>query len=130
MEIRDPKKLTEEVRLKIEQAAAMDCTMDEIALFANVSKGTLYNWMESDAKFKERLNALRASPVLAARSTVIGALKNPEYAFKYLERKAKKEFSPHTTSDITSDGKPIVIPGDLHGKHREPDPGPEPDRQG
>lgn len=67
--------------------------MEEIAFYANISKQSLYNWMESDEKFRERLDELRASPVLKARTTMVEALDKPEHAKWYLERKSKREFA-------------------------------------
>lgn len=109
MEITDPKKLTPETRQKIEEAAAMDCTMEEIAFYANISKQTLYNWMESDKKFKERLDELRTNPVLKARRTIVDKLDNAEHAKWYLERKRKTEFSQKIETDITSKGEQINV---------------------
>lgn len=109
MEVNDPKKLTPETLQKIEEAAAMDCTMPEIALFANVSVSSLYNWMESDPKFKERLEELRANPILKARSTIVKGLNQADNAKWYLERKAKKEFAQR--QEMTgADGKDLPTP--------------------
>lgn len=101
--------MTPEVRLKIEQAAAMDCTMEEIAFFAGLSKQTLYNWMSSDPEFKERLDALRNEPILKARATITGALGKEDTAKWYLERKAKKEFAQR--AELTGkDGEDLLKP--------------------
>lgn len=130
MKIEDPKRLTPEVLQKIEEAAMMDCTMAEIALFANVSSSSLYNWLESDPSFRERLDKLRQTPILKARGTITKNLHKEDIAKWYLERKKKVEFAQHSTTDLTSGGKPIIIPGDLHGKHSQTDPSPEPDSPG
>ena len=87
----------------------MDCTMEEIAFYANISKQTLYNWMESDKKFKERLDELRTNPVLKARRTIVDKLDNAEHAKWYLERKRKTEFSQKIETDITSKGEQINV---------------------
>lgn len=108
MEVADPKKLTPETLQKIEQAAALDCTMPEIALFANVSVSSLYNWMESDPVFKQRLEELRNSPVLKARTTIVEKLDQADTAKWYLERKKKSEFAQRTETDLTSGGLPIT----------------------
>ena len=109
MEVTNPVKMTPEVLQKIEEAAMMDCTMPEIALFAGISQSTIYNWMESDPKFKERLEELRANPFLKARTTVIKGLSNPEHAKWYLERKNKKEFAARL-EQTGAEGKDLPVP--------------------
>lgn len=89
-----PTKLTPEVRKKMEEAAAMDCSIEEICLYAGITKPTYYDWTKADLEFSARLEALRADPVLKARTTIIEAItKNPQTAAWYLERKRKKEFA-------------------------------------
>ena len=44
-EVGRPTKLTDEVRRKIEEAAALDATMEEIAFYAGVHRSTLYEWV-------------------------------------------------------------------------------------
>ena len=101
----DPVKLTPEVSQKLEQAAAMDATWEECSLFAGISPATLYNWMESIDGLRERLEALRARPLLKARQTIVDALDDPRHAQWYVERKAKKEFGSNI--DVTTDGKAL-----------------------
>ncbi len=110
MEIADPKKLTPIVLQKIEEAAAMDCTMPEIALYAGVSQSSIYNWMESDPKLKARLEELRATPFLKARRTVMDSLSEAKDAQWYLERKNKKEFAQKGELEGLGDGKVLVLP--------------------
>jgi hypothetical protein len=85
-------KLTPAVRKKLEDAAALDATWEEIALYADISKPTLYDWMATVPGLKDRLNDLRNRPVLKARNTVIKALDDPHYAFRYLSKKKRAEF--------------------------------------
>ena len=103
MKISNPVKLTPEVRLKLEQAAAIDAQWEEMAFYAGISKASLYNWLESVEGLKERLDELRARPVLKARQTVVTNCGEPAGARWYLERKLKKEFGPNI--DMTTDGK-------------------------
>jgi predicted DNA-binding protein YlxM (UPF0122 family) len=98
-------KLTDLVRQQIEEAAAMDCTIEEIALYANVSRQALYNWFNSFPELKERVDTLRNDPFLKARSTIIKALSNPDHAFRYMERKKKFEFGPNV--DVTTMGEKL-----------------------
>ena len=90
-----PTKLNKDVVKKLEEAFSIDATVEEACFYADISRETFYNWMKADKKLFDRLEALRARPVLTARQTVIRAIKdNPDIAMKYLERKKKAEFSP------------------------------------
>ena len=101
------KKTDEAVKL-IEEASAMDCSIKEICLYANISKQTYYNWIEKDKKLKDRIDELRATPFLLARTTVITGIKeNYSNAMDYLKRKKKLEFGDNV--DMTTGGKPINI---------------------
>lgn len=97
---------TPEVLAKLEQAFALDCTVDEACLYSWIVPSTLYRWYDVDKELRERHDLLRNNPVLLARSTVVQAIKgvknklgfweerpNVEIAMKYLERKKKNEFS-------------------------------------
>lgn len=86
-------KLTPEVLRKLEEGAALDCTIGEMALWADISRQTLYNWLEHDPDLKERLDKLREKPMLKARNTIIKNLDTVETAKWYAERKSKKEFA-------------------------------------
>ena len=65
--------------------------------------------MKQRPELSERFTALRNKPVLAARETVNRAIqKDSEIAFRYLERKRRKEFGPHQV--IEGDGiRPILV---------------------
>lgn len=108
MEITKPVKMTEETVKKIEEALALDCSIDEVCLYANISKQTLYNWQESFPELKERFDLLRATPFLKARKTISDSLSNPQYAFEYMKRKKKDEFSDR--QELTgAEGKDLKI---------------------
>ena len=42
---------------------------------------------------KERMDNMRSDPFLKARRTIVENLGNPQYAFEYMKRKKKDEFS-------------------------------------
>ncbi|HAW52213.1 MAG TPA: hypothetical protein DCX54_07795 [Flavobacteriales bacterium] len=108
-------KLTPERRLKLEEAASLDCSVPEMALWANVSRATVYNWMKQDPELKERLDSLRETPFLKARTTIVDNLDKADTAKWYLERKKKKEFAQrqeHTGADGKDLPTPII---DLNG---------------
>lgn len=103
-----PTERNEEVNRKIEEAAALGATVEEIAMYCGVHRATLYRWMEADEELRDRIEELQERPILKARQTVVRALDNPEHAFKYLERKRKKEFGNNI--DVTTDGKALPTP--------------------
>lgn len=99
-----PTDFTEEVRNKIEEVAAMDGTVEEMAYYAGISKQTLYRWFKEYPEFSDRIEALRERPVLKARTTITNSLGDPNIAMKYLEKKKRKEFgnSLELSGEITS----------------------------
>jgi hypothetical protein len=102
-----PSKKTDQVVKKLEEAAALDCTIEEMCFYAGISKPTYYQYLSDDPALLDRLEALRNEPVLAARTTIVEAVKkNPQTAAWYLERKRKKEFAERR--ELTGeDGKPL-----------------------
>jgi hypothetical protein len=109
MKIDEPVKLTPEVSLKLEQAAAIDATWEECAFYAGISVATLYNWLESVEGLRERLEALRKKPVLKARQTVVSSLDTPSMALEYLKCKRKDEFAQRSET-TGADGKSLLEP--------------------
>src|SRR5689334_711646 len=102
-----PPKLTPETVTKLEQAFALDATVEEACFFADISRKTYYEWIKDDPDLGDRLEALRNRPVLTARATIIGALNKPFYALEYLKRKRRDEFAER--QEFTGkDGKPVV----------------------
>jgi len=46
---RGPKtKLTAEVRRRLEEAAALDCTVEEVAFYSGIQQDTYYEWTKAD----------------------------------------------------------------------------------
>ena len=86
-------KLTDDVVKKLEEIFLLDGTVEEACFFAGISKQTLYNWFKENPKMQERMDALRNEPFLKARQTIVKNLENPQYAFEYMKRKKKDEFS-------------------------------------
>lgn len=87
-------KLTEDTIRKLEEAFSIDASVKEACYYADISADTYYRWIKEYPKLSYKLERLREKPVLKARQTVVKSLDNPDYAFKYLERKKKDEFSP------------------------------------
>lgn len=106
-----PTVMTEEALRKVEEAFAWGCTDLEACFFADISKTALYNYQLAHPEFKERKDALKSRPILAARRTVLDGITgvpaqyddkgnvtqteipcNPDLALKFLERVKKDEF--------------------------------------
>jgi len=97
-------KFTESTIRKLEEAFAIDASVKEACYYADISTDTYYRWIKEYPELSDKLERLREKPVLKARQTVVKSLDNPDYAFKYLERKKKDEFS--LRSELTGkDGK-------------------------
>lgn len=103
-----PTVLTEEVIRKIEEVAALDGTVEEMALYAGVHRDTIYARLESDKDFSDRIRELRERPVLKARGTIVKNLTNPLTAQWYLSRKKKKEFAERIEK-TGADGGPVQV---------------------
>lgn len=102
-----PTKKTDEVVKKLEEAAALDCTIEEMCFYAGISKQTYYDYLKADPALSDRLAALREEPVLAARKTIIKAIQTDKgTAAWYLERKRKKEFAERK-EHTAADGEPL-----------------------
>lgn len=98
---------TSDVNRKIEEAAAIGCTVEEIAFYAGIHRDTLYAWMVDDKELSDRVRELQEKPVIKARQTMVKALDDPHYATWYLSRKKKKEFSERVENDVTSNGETL-----------------------
>ncbi len=87
-------KFNDDIIRKLEQAFALDCTIEEACLYAGIGKSTYYDNLPKNKGLAERFEALRNTPVLKARQSVIKSFdSDPNLALKYLERKRRAEFS-------------------------------------
>ena len=101
-------KLTPEVIQKLEMLYSLDASRLEICGYIEVSDQTIYNWQKKNPKLFEKLERLRAKPVLKARQTVIQKIgESYQNAMDYLKRKRKLEFGDGI--DVTSGNKPIPL---------------------
>lgn len=100
-----PTVMTPEVLVKLEQAFAIDSTVEEALSYAEIRKDPYYDYLKEHPEFNERIAELRQRPMLKARQTIVKSLDDPNHAFKYAEKKAKKEFG--NALDITSKGEQI-----------------------
>lgn len=105
-----PWKMTEETLGKLQQAFAIDATIDEACFYADINPDTYYTWKKANPELSEKYERLRNTPILAARQTLANAVKtNHDVALKYLERKRKSEFA--LRSELTGkDGEALPTP--------------------
>ena len=102
---------TPETRRKIEEAAALDASPEEIAFYADISRDSFYEILKKDKVFSDRIAALRQRPILKARQTAVKKLEESyQNAMDYLKRKKKKEFGDSSSVEITT---PIPIYGGI-----------------
>lgn len=88
-----PTKMTDEVVMKLEQAFAIDASVEEACSYADISRNTFYEWLKRNPEYQDRIDELRERPILKARQTIVKSLDNPQHAQWYLTRKKKKEFA-------------------------------------
>ena len=97
-------KLTPDNRVKLEQAAAIDASVEEMAYYCDVSRQTIYNWLENNKELFDKIERLRNKPILTARQRVIKDLNTPEGARWFLSKnkRAREDFGEHATVDLTT----------------------------
>lgn len=100
---------TPETRQKIEEATALDASIEEVCFYADISRESYYQLIKKDKEFSDRLEALRNRPILKARQTVIAKIgESYANAMDYLKRKKKLEFGENI--DVTSGGEKLPQP--------------------
>ena len=116
-----PTIMTPEVVGKLEEAFAWGCTDREACLWADIAEKTLYLYQEKHPEFIQRKEALKETPILEARKSVVQRLpRDPKLAMDYLSRKKKDEFSQR--NEYTGkDGKDLVPVPILGGVTKEGD---------
>ena len=113
-------KLTPEVKSKIEEVAALDGTVEEMAYYTGLSRQTIYNYLDPKSPFFdknlfENVERLRLKPILAARMRAVkGATESYQNAVDYLKRKKVDEFGDKKGVDITSNGESLPVTGFLY----------------
>lgn len=114
-----PTVMTTEVILKLEQAFAIDATVEEACSYAEIGRNTFYEYLKKNPEFQDRIDDLRQRPILKARQTIAKALENPVHAQWYIERKRKKEFSQRV-EQTGADGSPLSVTLISYGDSNNP----------
>lgn len=101
-----PSKLSVEIINKLKEAFAIGAGVEEACYYAEIDKGTYYNWIKDNEQLFNEFERLKQKPILKARQEVIKGLEgNPEFALKYLSKKKRDEFGD--SFDVTSNGETI-----------------------
>lgn len=101
-----PPAMTPDTLNKIEHAAGLGCSVNEICLYSGISTTTYYKYMSSHTDYKDYINALRDKPVLLARQNIIDSIRSgdPVTAKWYLERRRADEFGSRSEISIDHAG--------------------------
>lgn len=83
-----------EMRIKVlESCFRYDASDAEACFNAGIQRDSLYRYMRTNPEFAYKKKMLKHSALFSMRKLVIEeGLKNPEFAFKYLEKKLPEEF--------------------------------------
>lgn len=95
-----PSVMTQLVVSKLEYAFSIGSTVTEACGFAGITRQTLYEFIEKDKLFADRIESLREQPVLKARETIVQRLNDPEFAKYYLSKKRPDEFGEQTNPGV------------------------------
>ena len=89
-----PTVFTQDVVAKLEQAFAIDCTVEEACSYADISRDAFYDYLKREPKFSDRIADLRNRPILKARQTIVTKLgESYSNSIDYLKRKRPTEFA-------------------------------------
>jgi hypothetical protein len=102
-------KITPDTLHKLEEAFSIDCTVEEASLYAGISPSSYYVWVKNNPKLLERFNTLRNHPPLKARKTIVESLRDPNHAFRYMERKRPEEFMPKQKIELNTQVDAVQI---------------------
>lgn len=99
-----------EIVSKLEYAFRRGFTDLEACLHADISKNTLYRYIEKNPEFRDRKEMLKKQPNILAKEVVFEALekdRNTQDAKWLLEHRASDEYSKQSKTDLTTKGEKI-----------------------
>ena len=108
-----PTVMTKQVLAKLEVAFKIGATQREACTFAAIDQSTLHRFMDKNPDFANEIEDWQNDPVLAARSNIIGAIKESKSvpdSWGYLRAKRKKEFAEEKNVNM---GVGVVKAADL-----------------
>lgn len=80
--------IDETILSRLTEAFAIGCTDEEACFYAGISPSTLYRYQENNDIFRELKEYLKLNPILKARVTLYKSLDDPNFAWKFLQRKS------------------------------------------
>ncbi len=83
-----PTVMSDAIKDLLVYAFSLGCNDEEACVFANICPSTLYNYQKKDQEFLDYKKMLKLQPILKARMAIYSALSDPEFAWKYLCKKA------------------------------------------
>lgn len=93
---------------KLEEATAIDASVEECLFYADISRDSYYRYLTAHPEFRDRLTKLREKPVMLARQTAVKKMtESYSNAMDYLKRKKKLEFGDNV--DVTSGGEILGV---------------------
>lgn len=90
---RHTNKLTPDTIRKLEEAAGVRLNVTESCAYAGISRFTYYEWMKKVKGLSNKLEDLRANPLIRAKRRIVSQLDNDTgTAFRYLEKESPEEY--------------------------------------
>ncbi|MDR2457029.1 MAG: phage terminase large subunit, partial [Clostridiales Family XIII bacterium] len=102
------KVITPEKVKRLLSAFEFDCTVAEACSYSEININSYYKWILKNPGLYDEINRKKEKPTLLSRMMVLKKIKGDSekgiegdayLAFRYLERKARKEFGPNTAND-------------------------------
>lgn len=90
-----PPVVTPEVVAKLEMGFAKGFNKTECCRFAGISRDALYDYIERNPKFSDRIEVLRSHPSMKAKINIADRIEKGDIELSqwYLERRNRDEFS-------------------------------------
>ena len=100
-----PTVMTDAVVSKLEYGFMKGLNVTECCHYADISRQTLYEYLEKNPAFSDRIEELKSNPSTKAKLNVVEAIENGDTDLSkwWLERKNKDEFS--TKQEVSADVK-------------------------
>ena len=85
-----PTKLSPEMVKKLEEAASVDATIEQMCFYAGIAEKTYYNWIDKNPELLQRLDSLRQRRPLKANQNITAAIENGDLALSKWELEKKQ----------------------------------------
>ena len=99
-----PLKMTPKIVANLINAFSNSFTDDEACIYSDISKNTLYRFIEKNPVFWNQKEILKKKPNIKAKMNWLKKMNNEDYqaSKEWLERKSKDEFSTKTVWENTN----------------------------